>query len=189
MKLLEERIKKEGRVYPGGILKVDMFLNHQLDPKLMHSMAEEVQRLYSGTEITKIITVEASGIAFAIMVGYLMDVPVVFAKKHKSKNISDSVYSAEVPSYTHGNINTIVVSKEYLHSSDRVLLIDDFLATGAALVGMRSLVRQAGAECVGAAVAIEKVFQQGGNILRADGMRVESLAAVTAMSDDEVSFD
>ena len=188
MKQLEERILTDGRVLPGGILKVDGFLNHQIDPSLLYDMALEIKRLYAGEEINKILTIEASGIAMAAMAGYVLGCPLVFAKKSKSRNISDKVYSVEVESFTHGNTNTVVVSKEYLSAEDKVLIIDDFLATGAALVGLKELVRQAGGTVVGAAVAVEKVFQGGGDALRAGGMRVESLARVASMSDTGLSF-
>ena len=143
MELLEQRILTDGKVLPGGILKVDGFLNHQ-DPQLLYEMALEFKRLYDGTGINKILTIEASGIAMAAMTGYVFSCPLVFAKKSKTKNISNNVYSVEVASFTHGNTNTVVVSKEYLSDKDRVLIVDDFLATGAALVGLKALVEQAG---------------------------------------------
>ncbi len=188
MKLLEDRILKDGKVRPGGILKVDSFLNHQIDPQLLFAMAEELKRLYEGEEINKILTVEASGIAMAAMTGYVFSCPLVFAKKSRSRNISEDVWSAEVESFTHGGTNTIVVSKEYLGSGDRVLILDDFLATGAALIGLKGICDAAGATVVGAGIAVEKVFQGGGNKLRAQGMRVESLARITAMTDDSIVF-
>ena len=188
MKLLEQRILEDGKVLPGGILKVDSFLNHQLDPKLMYEMALELKRLYDGEGVNKILTIEASGIAIAIMVGLVFDCPVVFAKKSKTKNISDKVYSTEVESFTHGNTNTVVCSKEYLNASDRVLIVDDFLATGAALVGLKELVEQAGGTVIGAGIAVEKVFQGGGELLKSKGMRVESLARIAAMSDHSLEF-
>ena len=188
MKLLEQRILKDGKVLPGGILKVDSFLNHQLDPKLMYEMALELKRLYDGEGVNKILTIEASGIAIAIMVGLVFDCPVVFAKKSKTKNISDNLYSTEVESFTHGNTNTVVCSKDYLSASDRVLIVDDFLATGAALVGLKELVEQSGGTVVGAGIAVEKVFQGGGELLKSKGMRVESLARIAAMSDHSLEF-
>ena len=188
MKLLEQRILKDGKVLPGGILKVDSFLNHQLDPKLMYEMALELKRLYDGEGVNKILTIEASGIAIAIMVGLVFDCPVVFAKKSKTKNISDNVYSTEVESFTHGNTNTVVCSKEYLGASDRVLIVDDFLATGAALVGLKELVELSGGSVVGAGIAVEKVFQGGGELLKSKGMRVESLARIASMSDHSLEF-
>ena len=188
MQLLEQRILSEGKVKPGGILKVDSFLNHQLDPQLLFEMARELRRLYEGAGVNKILTIEASGIALAILTGYVVGCPVVFAKKSKTKNISDALYSVEVPSFTHGNVSTVVVSREYLGAQDRVLIVDDFLATGAALVGLKALVGQAGGSVVGAGIAIEKAFQGGGELLRAQGMRVESLARIASMSDDSLTF-
>ena len=188
MELLEKRILADGRIKPGNILKVDSFLNHQLDPQLFYDMALELKRLYEGEKITKVLTIEASGIALAIMCGYVFGCKALFAKKSKSKNISDDVYSVEVESFTHGNTNTVVLSKEYLSADDRVLIVDDFLATGAALVGLKALVEQAGAVCVGAGIAVEKVFQGGGNEMRAQGLRVESLAKIGSMSDHDLKF-
>ena len=189
MKLLEEKILSDGKILPGGILKIDNFLNHQIDAQLVHDMAVEFKRLYEGEKINKILTIEASGIAIATMTGYELGCPVLFAKKSKSRNISDDVISAEVESFTHGNTNTIVVSAEYLSSGDNVLIIDDFLATGAALVGLKSLCDQVGAHVVGAGIAVEKVFQGGGNLLRARGLRIESLAKISAMDDSSVEFE
>ena len=188
MELLQQRILSDGKVLPGGILKVDGFLNHQIDPALLYEMAKELQRLYAGEQINKVLTIEASGIAIATMVGYVLGCPLVFAKKSKTKNISNNVYSVEVESFTHGNTNTVVVSREYIKPGDRVLIVDDFLATGAALVGLKALVEQAGATVVGAGIAIEKVFQGGGDLLRQQGLRIESLARITAMSDDSLTF-
>ena len=188
MELLEQRILSDGRLLPGGILKVDSFLNHQMDPALLQAMAKEFRRLFAGEDVSRILTIEASGIAIAILTGLEFGCPVVFAKKSKTKNLSDRIYKAEVPSFTHGNVNTVVVSKDYLQPGDRVLLIDDFLATGAALVGLRDLVEQAGGTVVGAGIAIEKVFQGGGDRLRAEGMRVESLARIASMDDDGIRF-
>ena len=188
MKQLEERILRDGKILPGGILKVDGFLNHRIDPQLLYDMALELKRLYADESVNKILTIEASGIAIAALTGYVLGCPLVFAKKSKTRNISDSLYSAEVPSFTHGNVNTVVVSREYLGEGDRVLIVDDFLATGAALVGLKALCEQAGATVVGAGIAIEKVFQGGGDRLRAEGLRVESLAKIAAMSDDSLTF-
>lgn len=188
MELLEQRILSDGRLLPGGILKVDNFLNHQMDPMLLQAMAKEWRRLFDGEGVNKILTIEASGIAMAILAGLEFGCPVVFAKKSRSKNISDNVYKTEVPSFTHGNTNTVVVSREYLHAGDRVLLIDDFLATGAALFGLKDLVEQAGATLVGAGCAIEKRFQGGGDRMREQGVRVESLARITRMDDTGITF-
>ena len=188
MKLLEDRIIKDGKIGAGDVLKVDSFLNHQIDVPFISKLGEEFHRLYKDEGITKILTIEASGIALAIMTGLEFGCPVVFAKKSKSRNISDSVYSVEVESFTHGNTNPVIVSKEYLKPSDRILITDDFLATGAALVGLRALAEQAGASVVGAGIAIEKAFQGGGDRMRAEGMRVESLAKIASMSDDGLVF-
>ena len=189
MKVLEQRILTDGKVRPGGILKVDSFLNHQIDPQLLFAMAQELKRLYRDEAVTKILTVEASGIAIAAMTGYVFSCPIVFAKKSRTKNISSEVWSADVESFTHGGTNTIVVSKEYLSAGDRVLIVDDFLATGAALIGLRSVCEQAGATVVGAGIAVEKVFQGGGEKLRREGMRIESLARIASMTDDSIFFE
>ena len=186
MKLLEERIRRDGEIKSGDILKVDRFLNHQMDPALFHAMAEEWKRLYDGSEINKILTIEASGIGIACVAGLVFGVPVVFAKKSKSRNVSDDVYKAEVVSFTHGGTNTVQVSREYLHPEDRILIIDDFLASGAALEGLIAIVEQAGATVVGAGIAIEKAFQPGGARIRAKGVRVESLARIASM--DPMTF-
>lgn len=189
MKLLEQRILSDGKIKPGGILKVDNFLNHQIDPSLLYEMALELKRLYAGENINKIFTIEASGIAIASLVGYVFGCPLVFAKKSKSRNISDDVYSVEVESFTHGRTNTVIVSKEFIGPQDRILIVDDFLATGAALIGLKALAEQAGATVVGAGIAIEKAFQGGGDLMRRQGLRVESLAKISAMGDDgSISF-
>ena len=188
MELLQQRILSDGKVLPGGILKVDGFLNHQIDPALLYEMALELKRLYAGEEVTKVLTIEASGIAIAAMTGYVFGCPLVFAKKSNSKNISNDLYSVEVESFTHGNTNTVVVSKEYLKKEDRVLIIDDFLATGAALVGLKKLVELSGATLVGAGIAIEKVFQGGGDLLRSQGLRIESLARIASMENGKLIF-
>lgn len=188
MQELIERIKKDGVVKPGGVLKVDSFLNHQIDPQLSYAMAREIYSLYKDEKIDKILTIEASGIGLAVMAGYVFGCPAVFAKKGMSANISDKVYSAEVFSFTKKVTKTILVSKEYLNAGERVLIIDDFLAMGEALTGLKSIVEQAGAELVGAAIAIEKAFQPGGEKLRGEGMRIESLARIASMSDDSLEF-
>ena len=189
MKLLEERILHEGKIRPGGVLKVDNFLNHQIDTKLMFELSKEFKRLFENERIDKILTIEASGIAMAAMTAYLFSVPLVFAKKSKTRNISDDVYAVEIESFTHGNTNTVVVSKEYLLRGDRVLIIDDFLATGAALVGLKQLVEMAGGTVVGAGIAVEKAFQGGGDKLRAEGMRIEALVRIASMTDEgEIAF-
>lgn len=188
MKKLEERILRDGTVKPGGILKIDNFLNHQIDPELCYEMAEEIYRLYADEKPNKILTIEASGISIATMAGYVFKVPVVFAKKAMSKNISDEVYATEVFSFTKQVSKTVVASKEYINAGDRILIIDDFLAMGSALEGLLDIINQAGAEAVGAAIVVEKAFQPGGEKLRARGLRIESLARVASMSDDSLTF-
>ena len=188
MKLLEERIRTDGEVKLGGILKVDSFLNHRIDAQLAFEMAQELKRLYDGEGVNKILTIEASGIALAILTAYVFGCPMVFAKKGRTKNIAEDVWSVEIPSFTHGNTNTVLVSKEYLGPEDRVLIVDDFLATGAALRGLKELVEKAGGHVVGAGIAIEKVFQGGGNRLRDEGMRIESLAKIASMTDTDITF-
>lgn len=181
MQLLKDRIRKDGKVYEGNVLKVDSFLNHQMDTRLFAEMGKELKRRFADAEINKILTIEASGIGIACVVAQSFDVPVVFAKKSKTKNIAGDVYTSRVESYTHGRIYDIIVSKEFLGKGDKVLLIDDFLANGKALEGLIDLVQASGAELVGAAVAIEKGFQVGGDIIRGKGVRLESLAIVDSM--------
>ena len=173
---------------PGGILKVGSFLNQQIDTAFLTSVGREIARLYDGCGVTKVLTIESSGIAIAAAAGMAMGVPMVFAKKHKTSNVDGSTYSSVVHSYTHNTDYTVVVSSDYLLPGDRVLLVDDFLANGKALVGLIDLVNQAGATLVGAACAIEKGFQGGGDALRAQGVRVESLAIIESMSDEEITF-
>ena len=184
MELLEQRILNEGRVLPGGILKVDSFLNHQMDPQLLYEMGFEFKRLFGAEGVNKILTIEASGIGLACIAGLVFDCPVVFAKKSKTKNIDGSLYKTTVESFTHGNVYDVIVSRDYILPMDRVLLIDDFLANGAALDGLCDLVYQAGATIVGAGIAVEKCFQPGGARLRQRGLRIESLARIKAMYDD-----
>ena len=184
MQLLKKRILQDGKCYEGGILKVDGFINHQMDPVLMKSIGVEFVRRFAATNVNKIMTIEASGIAPAIMTGYLMDLPVVFAKKNQTKNIAGDVYTSKVESYTHGRTYDIIVSKEFLGKGDKVLLIDDFLANGKALEGLASLVKDSGAELVGAGIVIEKGFQVGGDLLRKQGIRLESLAIVESMDEE-----
>lgn len=185
MQLLEERIRRDGIVAPGNVLRVDSFINHQMDMGLMNAMADELCRLFADEGVQRVLTVEASGIGIACLVALKLGVPMVFAKKSKTSNIPDTVYTATVKSYTHGNVNQIMVSKEFLPAGERVLLIDDFLARGEALEGLRSLVEQAGSVAVGAGILIEKAFQDGGKRLRGEGLRVESLARVASMSVEE----
>lgn len=185
MKLLQERIKKDGVVRDGGVLKVDSFLNHQMDVGLFREMALEWKRLFEGCGVNKILTIEASGIGMACIAAQEFGCPVVFAKKSKTKNIAGEVYKTRVESFTHGTIYDVIVSKQYLTGDDRVLIIDDFLANGAALDGLIDLIEQSGATLVGAGIAIEKAFQPGGERIRARGVRVESLARVERMSEAE----
>jgi xanthine phosphoribosyltransferase len=184
MKLLEDIIRDEGRVYPGNILKVDGFLNHQIDVSLMDRMAEEFYQYYKGFEITKVLTIEASGIAVACSTARLFDVPVVFAKKTQSLNLREDVYVSRVSSFTHGVDYDVTVSRNYLNRNDRVLLVDDFLAIGNAMKGLIEICDQAGASVVGIGICIEKGFQPGGDDLRQMGYEVMSLAIVESMSED-----
>ncbi|MEE1211610.1 MAG: xanthine phosphoribosyltransferase [Treponema sp.] len=181
MNFLEERILKDGVIREGNVLKVDSFLNHQIDISLLEQMGAEFKKRFAGKEITKILTIEASGIGIACIIARYFNVPVLFAKKTQSINIDGDKYSADVESFTHKCLNHVFVSKRYLSSSDKVLIIDDFLARGAALLGLTEIVRQAGAEVVGIGIAIEKGFQDGGKIIRDKGFHLESLAIVDAM--------
>lgn len=183
MKLLEDRIRKDGKIKEGNVLKVDSFLNHQMDVNLFHEIGLEFKRRFEGKEINKILTIEASGIGIACVVAEVFDVPVVFAKKTQTKNIAGEVYRTQVESFTHGRVYDIIVSKEFLGKDDKVLLIDDFLANGKALEGLSTLVQDSGAELVGAGVVIEKGFQVGGQIIRDRGIHLESLAIVESMDD------
>ena len=182
MKLLEERIKRDGIVREGNVLKVDSFLNHQIDVELLNEMGKEWLRLFEGEGINKILTIEASGIGIACIAAQYFKVPVVFVKKAASKNISGDVYTSQVYSFTKDKYYDIMVSKDFLSSDDRILIIDDFLAKGAALVGLADIIKQAGATVVGAGIAVEKAFQDGGERVRSLGIRVESLARVASMS-------
>ena len=188
MKALEEKIVKEGQVFPGNVLKVSSFLNQQLDTAFLKEIGKEIARLYDGAGVNKILTVEASGIAIALAVAFLLDVPVVFAKKGNSRNMTDEKYSAEVKSFTKGTVNTISVDREFLSEKDKLLIVDDFLADGNALKGLLEIAGAAGAEIIGAAVAIEKGFQGGGDELRKKGIRVESLAILDEMTDSSLKF-
>ena len=186
MQELEDRIRHDGIVKAGNVLKVDAFLNHQCDVELFDHMGAEWARLFKDVEINKILTIEASGIGMAcIAAQHFGGVPVVFAKKNRTKNIAGDVYISQVESFTQDRRPyTIFVSKEFLHPGEKVLLLDDFLANGSALQALTDLVRQAGAEVVGAGVVIEKAFQPGGQRLRTDGVRVESLARIQSMSEE-----
>lgn len=188
MKELEEKILKEGKVYPGHILKVSSFLNHRIDVEFMVKMGDEIANLYQNTGITKILTIEASGIAIAMAAAIPMHVPVVFAKKSTTSNLNAELFTTVIHSYTHNKDYHVVVSKEFLNEADKVLVVDDFLANGAALNGLIDIVHQARAELIGAAIAIEKGFQKGGDELRDRGVRIESLAIIESMSDDGITF-
>lgn len=188
MRLMEEMILREGTILPGGVLKVGSFLNQRIDPALLRAMGEEIARLFAGCGVNKILTIESSGIAIAAAAAMRMDLPMVFAKKHRTSNVDGAVLSTVVHSFTHGMDYNVVVSRDYLTAEDCVLLVDDFLASGAALEGLARLADQAGARLAGAAVAIEKRFQGGGDALRARGLRVESLAQIARMDDDEIVF-
>lgn len=183
MKELKDRIRRDGTIRSGNVLKVDRFLNHQMDVQLFERIGQEFKRRFAGEEVNKILTIEASGIGIACVVAQSFGVPVVFAKKTQTKNIAGEVYTTKVESFTHGRIYDIIVSKEFLGKGDKVLLIDDFLANGKALEGLAQLVSDAGAELVGAGIVIEKGFQPGGAMLREKGIRVESLAIVESMDE------
>ena len=184
MELLKERIRRDGKVKGTDVLKVDSFLNHQMDIKLFAEIGREFKRRFADCQINKILTIEASGIGIACITAQYFDCPVIFAKKSQTKNIAGEVYTAKVESFTHGKVYDIIVAKEFLLPTDRVLLIDDFLANGSALQGLINLVRDAGAELVGAGICVEKAFQPGGNLIRSMGVRVESLAKVKSMGED-----
>ncbi len=189
MNFLEERILKDGIIKPGNVLKVDSFLNHQMDVNLLDEIGREFHRRFENEKITKILTIEASGIAIAYPVAREFNVPLVFAKKAKSVNIDGDVFVAEVESFTHKNKNQVIVSKKYLSPSDNVLIIDDFLANGCALQGLISIVESAGASVAGLGIAIEKGFQIGGRVIRNLGYRLESLAIVDSMNDQDGTIE
>ncbi len=182
MKLLQERIQRDGTVKEGNVLKVDSFLNHQMDVKLFAKMGEEWKRLFAGQDINKILTIEASGIGIACVAASCFDVDVVFAKKSQSLNIDGDVYSTKVESFTHQRVYDVIVSKKFLGKDDRVLIIDDFLANGCAVLGLIDLVESAGAALVGVGIAVEKGFQSGGRLIRERGIHLESLAIVDEMN-------
>ena len=183
MKLLEERIRKDGTVKAGNVLKVDSFLNHQMDIDLFNEMGKEWARLFADRKITKILTVEASGIGIACVAAQHFHVPVVFAKKSQSVNIDGEVYSTKIESFTHKRVYDVIVSKKFLNPEDHILIIDDFLANGCALEGLIDIVNKAGATVEGIGIAVEKGFQKGGDLIRSKGIRVESLAIVESMDD------
>lgn len=182
MEIIEQEIQKRGKVLPGNVLKVNSFLNHQLDPYLLNIMAGEWTKLFKNDNITKIVTIEASGIALEILTGLKLNVPVVFAKKSNSKNIGD-VYKSKIHSYTRDQDFDIQIEKQFIYKDDIVLIIDDFLANGSATLGMIDIINQAGAKLAGVGIAIEKGFQNGGEILRDKGVRVESLAIISSMDE------
>ena len=184
MELLKERIRRDGKVKGTDVLKVDSFLNHQMDVELFAEIGKEFKLRFAGCEINKILTIEASGIGIACVVAQYFHCPVIFAKKTQTKNIAGEVYTSKVESFTHGRVYDIIVAKEFLGPGDKVLLIDDFLANGAALEGLAQLVKDAGAELVGAGIVIEKAFQPGGDRLRAKGLRIEALARVQSMNEE-----
>lgn len=190
MKLLEERIRKDGTVKAGNVLKVDSFLNHQMDIDLFNEMGKEWARLFADRKITKILTVEASGIGIACVAAQHFHVSVVFAKKSQSVNIDGEVYSTKIESFTHKRVYDVIVSKKFLHPEDHILIIDDFLANGCALEGLIDIVNKAGASVEGVGIAVEKGFQKGGDLIRSKGIRVESLAIVESMDDKtgEITF-
>lgn len=188
MKLLEDKIANEGVSIGTDILKVDMFLNHQLDVNLLEEMGKEFYRLFKNCGATKIVTIESSGIAIAVFAAKYFNLPALFAKKANHKNVGNEIYSAKCYSFTHGKEYTMNVSKKYLNSSDKVLIIDDFMAGGNACNALIDIINQAGAEVVGIGIAIEKGFQPGGKALREKGYNVRSLAIIDSMNDGEISF-
>lgn len=181
MELLKRKIVEEGEVYEGNILKVDCFLNHQIDIPFMKEIGKEFHRLYKDADVNKILTIEASGIAIGSMVAQEFGCPLVFAKKNKTKNIAGDVYVTPVESFTHGTTYNVMVSKRFLGKGDKVLIVDDFLAVGNALRGLIQMVNESGAELVGCGTVIEKGYQHGGDEIRAQGVRVESLAIIESM--------
>ncbi len=188
MKALEEKILKEGQVRPGHILKVDGFLNHQIDIDFINEIGKEFYRLFGNKPVTKILTVEASGIGIACITAQYFHVPVVFAKKAQSLNLDGSLYTAKVQSYTHNRVYDVILSKKFLKPEDHVLIIDDFLANGCAVNGLLDIIEAAGASVEGVGIVIEKGFQSGGRDIRARGIDVKSLAIIKSMSDDSIEF-
>ena len=188
MKLLEERILKDGVVKPGNVLKVDSFLNHQMDVELFNEMGKEFKRLFADRPVNKILTIEASGIGIACIVAQHFNVPVVFAKKAKSINLDGEMYTTKIESFTHKKVYDVIVAKKFLNADDHILIIDDFLANGCAVLGLIDLIQSAGATVEGVGIAIEKGFQQGGDMIREKGIRVESLAIVESMDSESGSL-
>lgn len=189
MELLKNAILKRGRVKDGDVLKVDAFLNHQMDVKLINEIGKEFYSLYKDKNVNKILTIEASGIGIACITAQYFGVPVVFAKKTQSRNIDGEVYTSKVTSFTHQREYDVIVSKNFLGENDRVLLIDDFLAKGSAMLGLIELVRQSGAQIIGAGICIEKSFDTGGKLIRQEGIHVESLAIIQRLENGEIVFD
>lgn len=188
MKLLKEKILEEGRVEEGNILKVDSFLNHQLDIELLNEIGKEFKSRFKNEGITKILTIETSGIAIAAITAQYFNLPVLFARKTDSKNLDKETYESNVYSYTKEKSYKIRIAKRYLNKNDKVFLIDDFLANGKALLGLKDIVEQAGATLVGAGIVIEKGFQKGGDSLREDGIRIDSLAIIDSLEDGKIIF-
>lgn len=188
MKEMQDKILSDGKVLAGGILKVGSFLNQQIDTDLLKKTGKEIARLFESEEIDKILTIEASGISMAVATGMEMGLPVVFAKKHLTSNVDGAFYTTDVHSYTRDEDYSVVVSIDYLRPGEKILIVDDFLANGEVIRGLLTLLKQAGAEVVGVAVAIEKCFQGGGDDVRARGIRVEALAAIESMSPDGIVF-
>lgn len=188
MQILKDRIRKDGKIKAGNVLKVDSFLNHQMDIRLFGEIGKEFKRRFADSEVTKILTIEASGIGIACITAQQFGVPVVFAKKTQSRNIDGAVYTSKVTSFTHQREYDVIVSQSFLGPDDRVLLIDDFLAKGSALLGLIELVKQSGASIAGAGICIEKGFDVGGKLVRDSGVRVESLAIIQEMHDGKIIF-
>lgn len=188
MKFLEDRILKDGIVKPGNVLKVDSFLNHQMDIAFINELGKEFKRRFQDTPITKILTIEASGIGIACLVAQYFNVPVIFAKKTQSLNLDGEMYTSKVESFTHKKVYDVILTKKFLGPEDHVLLIDDFLANGCALMGLIEIVKESGATLEGAGIVIEKGFQAGGKMIRDMGVRLESLAIIDSMTDDSLTF-
>ena len=188
MQILKDRIRKDGKIREGNVLKVDSFLNHQMDVSLFREIGKEFKRRFEGEEITKILTIEASGIGIACIAAQYFDVPVIFAKKAQSVNLDGEMYTTKVESFTHKKVYDVILSKKFLGPEDHVLLIDDFLANGCALLGLIDIVKKSGATLEGAGIVIEKGFQHGGQQIRDMGIRLESLAIIDSMSDDSLTF-
>ncbi|WP_040208963.1 xanthine phosphoribosyltransferase [Neobacillus jeddahensis] len=188
MRLLEEKIKTDGTIISDQVLKVDSFLNHQIDPVLMKEIGKEFALRFANEGVTKIVTIESSGIAPAVMAGLYMDIPVVFARKRKSLTLIDDLLTASVHSFTKNETNEISISKKYITEEDRILIIDDFLANGQAALGLVDIVQQSGAAVIGIGIVIEKSFQQGAEILASQGIRVESLARIASLAEGKVEF-